>query len=127
MSRDVLGDFLTSIRNGIMASRSSVVTPYSRMRFEIARILKREGFIKDVVHNVEGRSLTVLLKYVNGESVIHKIQRVSSPGRRVYAGAHSLSPVVGGLGISIVTTSAGLKTDKEIKGALGGEVVCTVW
>lgn len=126
MSVDSIGDFLTIIRNGVKASRPFVVAPYSRIRQNIAQILKDEGFIKDFV--AEEGSLKVFLKYVSGESVIHEIKRMSKPGRRRYEGYKNLEPVIGGLGISIITTSQGVITDREARQrALGGEVICTVW
>lgn len=137
MSIDVIGDFLTIIRNGLMRSKSSVMAPYSRMREAITKILKEEGFIQDyaVIEKESGRRfLQLFLKYVDGESVIHEIQRVSKPGRRRYAtilkatGFRRLKPVAGGLGISILTTSKGVVSHKKARelGA-GGEVICRVW
>jgi len=137
MSVDAIGDFLTIIRNGLMKSKLTVVAPYSRMREAIAKILKEEGFIRDyaVIEEDSGRrSLRIFLKYIEGESVIHEIQRVSRPGRRRYAkvakttGFRRLRPVAGGLGISILTTSRGVLSHKKARelGA-GGEVICTVW
>ena len=131
MSIDTIGDFLTIIRNGRMVSKPSVVAPYSRVKHAIADILKSEGFIRgcEVIENTSGRKVLKLsLKYVNGESVIHEITRKSTPGRRVYTGACSIKPVIGGLGLSIVTTSRGLLTHKKAKSlGVGGEVICTVW
>ena len=132
MSVDTVGDFLTIIRNGILASKISVKAPYSRMREQIAEILKNEGFVRNiVVEQEEGKAyktLKVDLKYVDGESVIHEITRVSKPGRRVYEGSTQLRTVIGGLGIAIVTTSKGVMTNKQAKElSAGGEVICTVW
>lgn len=134
MSVDTISDFLTIIRNGIKASRPFVKVPYSKLKYQIATILKDEGFIRDVVVG-EGpeslpaeRTIKVLLKYVGGEAVVHEIKRMSKPGRRVYEGYRTLEPVIGGLGIAIMTTSQGVMTDKKARGlALGGEVICTVW
>jgi small subunit ribosomal protein S8 len=130
MSVDAIGDFLTIIRNGVSASRSSVSAPYSVLRGKIADILKREGFIKDVV--IEGESpkkvLKIYLKYHQGESVIHNIKRISTPGRRFYSGGNTLKPVIGGFGVAIMTTNRGVMTDKEAQQHnVGGEVICTVW
>lgn len=130
MSKDVIADFLTTIRNGIMRSKASVTSYYSKMKFDIAQILKDEGFVADVVvEEQEGVKLVkVLLKYVNGESVIHEIKRVSKPSRRIYAHVEDIKPVIGGLGISVLTTSKGLVTDKTAKQQrVGGELICTVW
>jgi small subunit ribosomal protein S8 len=127
---DVIGDFLTIIRNGIAVSRLSVTVPYSKLKNSIVDILKNEGFIKDFAIETEGtkKSLRIFLKYVDGESVIHEISRVSKPGRRMYRGFNDLRPVVGGLGVSILTTSHGVLTNKQAKArSVGGEVICTVW
>lgn len=132
MSIDSIGDFLTIIRNGVAVSKRTVKAPYSRLKFEIAQILKDEGFIRDLVVEEEQdaphKSLTIFLKYVKGESVIHEINRVSTPGRRTYVGHAAYKPVIGGLGISIVTTNQGVMSTKQARQrSLGGEVLCSVW
>lgn len=132
MSVDTVGNFLTTIRNGILLGKQFVTAPYSRMNVGIAQILKDEGFIKDVVVlNIEDSDLkkvNIYLKYVNDESVIHEINRISTPGRRAYKKAKKLKPVIGKLGISILSTSKGLMTDKKAKElSVGGEVLCSVW
>jgi small subunit ribosomal protein S8 len=132
MSIDVIADFLTIIRNGVMVSKSFVTAPYSNMRHSIAQILKNEGFITDfVILNADSdakKALKVVLKYVDGEAAIHEIQRVSKPGRRVYAGNKEIKPVIGQLGISILTTSHGVMAHQKAKQlSVGGEVICTVW
>lgn len=131
MAIDTIGDFLTIIRNGVRASRREVTASYSRLKHEIAQILKDEGFIKDIiVENDEQnhKRLKVFLKYVSGESVIHEITRISKPGRRVYEGVATIKPVIGGLGVSILTTNRGSMTNKQArKLGVGGEVICTVW
>jgi|SRR5438309_1386909 len=132
MSVDSIADFITIIRNGVMVSKSFVTSPYSKMRHSIAQILKKEGFIHDfVIINTDSdakKRLKIVLKYVDGESVIHKIERVSTPGRRVYAGSDAIKPVIGQLGISILTTSRGVIAHQEAqKLSVGGEVMCTVW
>ncbi len=130
MSIDTIGNFLTIIRNGIMASLPDVKAPYSNLKYQIASILKDEGYIWDFLIEGEGahKSLKVVLKYVDGESAIHEITRVSKPGRRVYKGVSSLAPVIGGLGIAIITTPRGVITNKKARQlSVGGEVICTVW
>ena len=127
---DVIGDFLTIIRNGIAVSKLSVLIPYSKLKNSILLILKDEGFIRDF--NIEGdglkKNLRIFLKYVDGESVIHEISRVSKPGRRMYRGFKDLKPVIGGLGLSILTSSIGVITNKKAKfNSVGGEIICTVW
>lgn len=132
MSVDSIADFITIIRNGIMVSKPVVAAPYSKMRHSIAQILKDEGFIHDfALINAESeatKSLRIVLKYVDGESAIHEIQRISTPGRRVYVGNKNIKPIIGQLGISILTTNRGLIVNKQAKKLnVGGEVICTVW
>ena len=131
MSVDSIGDFLTVIRNGILAAKPYVILPHSIMRQSIAQILKSEGFVRDVAvveEDAGKRSLKVVLKYVGGESVIHEITRVSTPGRRYYAGVCGFRPVIGGLGLSIISTSQGVVSHKKAGSlGVGGEVICTVW
>jgi small subunit ribosomal protein S8 len=107
------------------------MAPYSKLKSQIAEILKEEGFINDfsVETNTTGiQSLKVFLKYVEGESVIHEIDRVSTPGRRIYQGVLEFAPVIGNLGIAILTTNRGVMTNKKAKElSVGGEVICTVW
>jgi small subunit ribosomal protein S8 len=133
MSIDSIGNFLTRIRNALMASKPSVEVSHSNMNEQIALLLKQEGFVKDVqvIDNQDAfKTLKVVLKYVDGESVIHEITRISKPSRRVYAKVKNIKPVIGGLGLSILSTSKGLMTDKQAKEStsrLGGEVICKVW
>lgn len=131
MSIDAIGDFLTIIRNGIKVSRRTVSAPHSSIKERIAQILKNEGFIRDFEVIDEGnnkKSLTVSLKYVQGESAIHEITRESTPSWRIYEGADELQHVIGKLGISIVTTNKGIMTDKQARESkVGGEVICSVW
>ena len=130
MSVDAIGDFLTIIRNGLMVSKKTVQAPYSVMRFTIAKLLKEHGYIKDVVVEGEGsdKTLKLFLKYVRGESVIHEIKRISKPSGRVYAGIKNVKPVIGNLGITILSTNQGLVASTEAKKLnVGGEIICTVW
>jgi small subunit ribosomal protein S8 len=131
MSIDSIGDFLTVIRNALMVSKRSIIIPSSNMRVGIAEVLKDEGFIRDFkVEDAERnrRFLTVYLKYVFGESVIHEIKRISRPGRRHYENLNNIEPVIGGLGISILSTNKGIITDKKAKKlSIGGEILCHVW
>lgn len=131
MSIDTMGDFLTAVRNALMVSKRTVTVPFSNMRMGVAQVLKDEGFIRDFkkVDGERNRSfLELYLKYVNGESVIHEIKRISKPGRRHYEGLRQLTPVIGGLGISILSTNSGIMTDKQAKRkSVGGEVICHVW
>lgn len=130
MSIDAIGNFLTIIRNGLMSSKSFVLVPHSKQKLEVAAILKDEGFIKDVavVENDSKKAIKIFLKYVDGESAIHELTRISRPGRRDYKGASYIKPVIGGLGLSILTTSKGIISHKKAKElGVGGEVICTVW
>ncbi len=132
MSIDSIGNFLTIIRNGVMVSKPYVTAPFSKMKQAIAEILKEEGFIRDfeVVEEaaITKKKIKIILKYVDCESVIHEIKRVSTPGRRQYAGSGKIKPVIGGLGVSILTTNKGVLSHKKARElSVGGEVLCTVW
>src|SRR3989304_4588771 len=101
MSVDTIGDFLTIIRNGVRASKPFVFAPHSQLKHHIAQILKDEGFIRDfaIEQTDDSKKIKLILKYFEGLSVIHDIQRVSRPGRRFYAGHKTSAPIIGGLGI----------------------------
>ena len=129
---DPIADMLTRIRNGLSAEHDSVVIPSSKMKIEIARILKQEGYING--YSVEGntakdRIITIELKYgPDKQRVISGLKRISKPGLRVYAKGDSVPRVLNGLGIAIISTSKGLMTDRDARKAhLGGEVVAYVW
>ena len=127
---DSIGDFLTVIRNGIGARKRTVKVATSKLKLTIAQLLKDEGYVKDFKLEQEGIKgiLTVYLKYVDGEPVIHEIKRMSTPGRRSYQGANKIKPVIGGLGIAIVSTNVGLLTDRRARElSVGGELICRVW
>lgn len=127
---DSIADMLTRIRNGLNARHQRADMPASKLKIELARILKEEGYIANFKIAEEGKKkvLKVFLRYdAEGESVISKIQRVSKPGRRVYIGASDIPRVLGGLGINILTTPRGVMTGKAArKNRVGGEVLCTV-
>jgi small subunit ribosomal protein S8 len=131
MSIDVIGDFLTIIRNALMVSNRTAKMPFSKMRAGIAKVLHDEGYIKgfEELTDDNGKTwLSINLKYVDGEAVIHEIKRISTPGRRSYENLRTMKTVKGGLGISILSTSAGIITDREAKRlSVGGEVLCSVW
>ena len=130
MSIDIIGNFLTIIRNGIQIFGSSVVIPYSRVKHQITEVLEKEGFIKAFSIEGEGKEkiIKIDLKYVGGESAIHEITRISTPGRRTYRGTKNLPHIVGGVGIAILTTNQGIMTNKEARQrSIGGEVLCSVW
>ena len=131
MMTDPIADMLTRIRNGLMKRAESVEMPASRLKSEIARVLKEEGFIEDyrVVGEPPKRLLKVYLKYGPlGEDVIHELKRVSKPGRRIYRPVDELGYVRNGLGIWVVSTSAGVMSDRQCRQKrVGGEVLCSVF
>lgn len=128
---DPLGDMLTRIRNGLMANQSKVRTPSSNLRKNVLEVLKREGYIRGYTeHEVRpGLSeLSIELKYHEGSAVIREINRISTPGRRVYSGIKDLPRVYNGLGISILSTPRGVLSDHEAREQnVGGEVLCQVF
>ena len=130
---DPIADMLTRIRNGITSHHDRVEMPSSKLKVEVAKILKSEGFISNYkVVQEDGKpqaSLRVYLKYSeDGEPVIHGIERISRPGRRVYRGKEDIPQVLGGLGLAIVSTSKGVLSGAEAaRTGIGGEVLCQVW
>ena len=126
-----IADYLTRIRNANMAKHDSVEIPASNIKKSISEILKREGFIRDyeVADDNKQGVIKVFLKYgPNGERVISGLKRISKPGLRNYVGAEDLPKVLNGLGIAIVSTSAGVITDKEARQKnVGGEVIAYIW
>jgi small subunit ribosomal protein S8 len=130
MQTDPIADFLTAIRNANTARKTDVTVPSSKIKVEIARVLKAEGYIDDYsveADDKQGR-ITVTLRYVDRERVINNIKRVSKPGRRIYLGKAEIPRVQGGLGISILTTPRGVLTDREAKRAgVGGEILAQVF
>lgn len=131
MMTDRIADMLTRIRNAQMAGLEKIELPSSNQLQAIADLLKEEGFVAGVkAYNHKGhRYLRLTLRYDDdGKPVIHEIQRVSKPGRRVYAGADELPRVKSGFGVAIVSTSKGVMTDQKARAArMGGEVLCTVF
>lgn len=128
---DTIGDMLTRIRNGGKARFDKVDIPASRMKISLARIFKDEGFIKNykVIKDNKQGILRVYLKYDDqNQPMIHRVQRVSKPSRRVYAGCEELPKVQGGLGVAVISTSKGIMSDRQArKLGVGGEVLCQVW
>ena len=126
---DPISDMLTRIRNGQKARKLSVSMPASKAKEAIARVLEDEGYITGFATDGEGasRSLTVELKYFDGVPVIENIRRESRPGLRKYRGKEDLPRVLGGLGVAIVSTSAGVMSDRQAREkGVGGEVLCIV-
>ena len=126
---DPISDMLTRIRNGQKARKLSVSMPASKAKEAVAKVLQDEGYITG--YSVEGegatKALSVELKYFEGVPVIEKIQRASRPGLRIYRGKEDLPTVLGGLGVAIVSTSAGVMSDRQAREkGIGGEVICVV-
>ncbi len=128
---DPIGDMLTRIRNGQMARKTSIVTPASKQRQRVLDVLEREGFIRGYSRtDYDGgkADLQIELKYYEGEPVIQRIKRISTPGRRVYSSVKDLPRVANGLGISILSTPRGVLSDAEARDAnVGGEILAEVF
>ncbi len=131
MMTDPIADMLTRIRNGALARHDRVEMPHSRLKEHLAQVLKLEGYVDDVrVTESEGpKTLTVVLRYGRDrQSAIDGLRRVSTPGRRVYVRHDRIGRVCSGMGVSILSTSRGVMTDKEAKKQrVGGELLCEVW
>jgi len=127
---DPIADMLTRIRNGLLARHAQITVPASRMKLEIARILKAEGFITDFqVDKDHPEVMRIQLRYGDRkEGIITGLRRISRPGLRIYARREGLPRVRGGLGMAILSTSRGVMTDREArKAGIGGEVLCFIW
>ncbi|HHY71865.1 MAG TPA: 30S ribosomal protein S8 [Bacillus bacterium] len=128
---DPIADMLTRIRNANMVRHEKLEVPASKLKKEIAEILKREGFIRDVEYIEDNKQgiIRIFLKYgTNNERVITGLKRISKPGLRVYAKANEVPRVLNGLGIAIVSTSSGVVTDKDARAKqIGGEILAYVW
>ncbi len=131
MMNDPLGDMLTRIRNAQMRRKGSVATPGSRLRARVLEVLKSEGYIRDYATTEFGNGRTefnIELKYYDGQPVIRSVERVSKPGRRVYASVDAMPRVADGLGVTILSTSHGVMADHEARERnVGGEVLCKVF
>ena len=126
---DPISDMLTRIRNAQLANKSTVAMPSSKVKVAIVKVLKDEGFVEDfVVRENEGKpTLEIGLKYYAGRHVIERIDRVSTPGLRIYRGANDIPRVMNGLGVAIVSTPKGVMTDRKARASnVGGEVLCIV-
>ncbi|MDF2954342.1 MAG: Ribosomal protein S8 [Thermodesulfobacterium sp.] len=131
MMTDPIADMLIRIKNALMARHKSVTVPASKIKLEIARILKEEGYIEDYEYIKEEPQpkIKINLKYdENKRPVIAGVKRVSKPGRRIYRGYRDLPKVLNGFGIAIISTSQGIMTDHEArKRKIGGEILCEIW
>ena len=130
MMSDPIADLLTRIRNASRAEHEKVDIPSSKLKLRMAEILKDEGFIKNfrIIEDNKQGTLRVYLKYVGSEKIISGIVRVSRPGRRIYVTKDKIPTILGGMGVAILSTSAGVMTDRQVrKQHLGGEVLAYVW
>jgi small subunit ribosomal protein S8 len=127
---DPIADFLTRLRNASQSGKAEIIAPYSKIKFDIARVLKQEGYISDFELDSEGKlpQLKVVTKFVNRTPAITGLKRVSKPGLRKYVGAQEVPRVLGGLGISILSTPKGVLSGREAKKEnVGGELLAYVW
>ncbi len=130
MLTDPIADMLTRIRNAIMIKAEKVDVPASRMKLEIAKIMKEGGFIRGykIIKDKRQGTLRISLKYADGQSAINGLKRVSKPGRRVYVGVDKIPVVMGGVGMAILSTPKGILSDKKCReNRVGGELLCYIW
>ena len=128
---DPIADMLTRIRNSLMVSYDTVEIPISKLKINIAKVLRSEGFIRNykIISDQQNRNIKIFLKYdSDGESVIGGLKRVSKPGCRIYTKGDRIPKVLNGLGVSILSTSKGVMTDRQAsKMGIGGEILCSIW
>lgn len=127
---DPIADFLTRVRNAVKARKKFVDIPSSKMKVSLAEILKNNNFIRDynVIEDSKQNILRIYLQYVAGTPSITGLKRISTPGLRTYVGKDEIPRVLGGLGISVLSTPKGLMTDKQAKReSVGGELICQIW
>jgi small subunit ribosomal protein S8 len=128
MMTDPIADMLTRIRNAQSAGKADVTMPSSKAKLAIAGVMKEEGYITDFTVSSDAKpNMTVTLKYYQGSPVIDEMKRISRPGLRIYKNKDELPKVLNGLGVAIISTSAGVMTDKKARSeGRGGEVICTI-
>jgi len=128
---DPIADMLTRIRNALIASYNTVDIPNSRLKVDIAKVLKNEGFIKNfkIIDDQKQGIIRIFFKYdENGGSILNGLKRMSTPGCRMYTKSDKVPQVLNGYGISVLSTSEGIMTDKQArKTGVGGEVICSIW
>ncbi len=128
MMTDPIADMLTRIRNASRVSKGEVALPYSRVKFEIAKILEKEGYLAGVSADEAKRTLVLVLRYEAKRPLVRDLQRLSKPGRRLYVGWQEIPRVMSGLGVTILSTSQGIMSGGEArKRKLGGELLCEVY
>lgn len=124
---DPIADMLTQIRNAQLAGQREIVLPYAKLKYALAQVLEREGWITGLAALEQNTKLKILLKYDQNEPVINSIKRISTPGRRIYVNRHQLPNVMNNLGTAVISTPKGLMTSREARKAkLGGEVICEI-
>lgn len=124
---DPIADMLTRIRNAQLAHQHEVVVPYAKLKYALAQVLEREGWITGLAALEQNTKLKILLKYDQNQPLITSLKRVSTPGRRVYVSRHQLPNVMNNFGTAIISTPKGLMTSREARKAkLGGEVICEI-
>ncbi|GAB4140612.1 MAG: 30S ribosomal protein S8 [Patescibacteria group bacterium] len=129
-SNDTISDFLARVNNAILARHENLIVPKTKSVLAIARILEKRGYFKsvEVISKAPQDDLKITLKYFKGESVIRGLNRVSKPGRRIYARMKKIPKTIEGLGLTIISTSKGILTRKEaFEQKVGGEVLCQIW
>lgn len=130
MVNDPVGDLLAQIKNASMAGLRVVELPHSRMKFAVAKVLSKEGYVGDVeaVGKEPKRTIRIVIKYQGDSPVITGVKRISKPGLRSYVNRYTIPTVVGGMGIAVVSTPSGVMSGKEAKKkGIGGEILCTIW
>ena len=128
---DTIADMLTTIRNGLLVQKEKVQTPFSKIKSNVLKVLTEEGYIKDykIINETKAiKKIEIVLSYINGHPSIKKISKVSKPGRKVYTKIKKLPSYYNGYGVTIVSTSKGIMTDKKARRSnLGGEILCQVF
>lgn len=127
---DPISDFITRIKNAVMAKHTTVVLPYSKLRESLGEILKREGYLTDMTVDSSKPfpELVLTLKYIGRQAAVTDVRRLSKPGRRLYAPAKQIPRALGGYGITIISTNKGVLTDADArKMNVGGELLCQIW
>lgn len=127
---DPISDFITRIKNAVMAKHTTVALPYSKLKESLGEILKKEGYVTDVVVDTTKPfpELVLTLKYIGRQAAVTDVRRLSKPGRRLYAPAKQIPRALGGYGITIISTNKGVLTDTDArKMNVGGELLCQIW
>lgn len=131
MVTDVIGDFVNRLTTAVAVKKTHVTVPFSKLKHQVALVLKREGYLGEITEDKDGaiKTLTVELVYdPDGEPRIHGVKRLSKPGRRLYTGVHDIHPVKNGKGCLVLTTPRGIMTDKDARrDRVGGETMFTIW